>query len=64
MKARFREHDEAGLNDLFEHWKDNPDVFRNQNYISRARSLTQTLGEVLSKDRLDHESGDDPARRE
>lgn len=64
MKARFREHDEAGLQDLFEHWKDNPDVFRNQNYISRARSLSQTLGEVLSKDRLDHEAGDDPARRD
>ncbi|HAQ34078.1 MAG: potassium transporter [Maricaulis sp.] len=64
MKARFREHDEAGLSDLFEHWKDNPDVFRNQNYISRARSLSQTLGEVLSKDRLDHEAGDDPVRRD
>lgn len=64
MKARFREHDEAGLADLFEHWKDNPDVFRNQNYISRARSLTQTLGEVLSKDRRDHEAGDDPVRRD
>lgn len=54
MKNRFREHDEAGLADLFEHWKDNPDVFANQNYINRARALTATLGEVLSKDRLDH----------
>lgn len=50
MQKSFRKHDEANLLELYEAYKQEPDVMKNQDYINRAKAAADTLSEVLARD--------------
>jgi len=50
MLQAFRTHDLESLDQLYEAYLNEPDVMRNQDYISRSRASQDTLIEVLARD--------------
>lgn len=50
MVQAFRKHDFENLEKLYEDYAREPDVIRNQDYISRSRAAQDTLAEVLARD--------------
>ena len=53
MARAFRRHDEAGLEQLYEVWDENPDVAKNKAYLARAREHAETLKETMESDRME-----------
>lgn len=52
MVRAFRQHDEAGLDQLYDLWDENPDISRNHAFIARAKEHGETLNEMMKTDRL------------
>jgi CPA2 family monovalent cation:H+ antiporter-2 len=52
MGHAFRRHDQAGLDQLYELWDENPDIARNRAFLARAREHGETLKEMMEADRL------------
>jgi hypothetical protein len=52
MARAFRRHDEAGLNQRYELWDENPDIARNKAFLARVIEHAETLKEVMETDRL------------
>lgn len=50
MVRAFERHDEATLEALYADYVKEPDVIKNQDYISRSRAAQDTLADVLAKD--------------
>ncbi len=48
--AAFVKHDRENLDDLYEAYLAEPEVTKNQDYISRSRAAQETLTEVLARD--------------
>ena len=49
---RNRQHDETGLDQLYELWDENPDIARNRAFLARAKEHGETLKEMMAADRL------------
>jgi len=52
MARAFRLHDEAGLDQLYELWDENPDFPRNRALLARVREHGETLKDFMESDRL------------
>ena len=52
MARAFRQHDEAGLDQLSDVWDENPDIARNRAFLARAKEHGETLKAVMKADRL------------
>lgn len=52
MSQAFRQHDEAGLESLYELWDENTASSSNKAYLARAREHGATLKELMEADRL------------
>jgi len=52
MARTFRQHDEAGLDKLYDLWDENPDIARNRAFIARAKEHGETLKEMMATDQL------------
>lgn len=52
MARAFRQHDEAGLDQLYDLWDENPDIARNRAFIARAKEHGEMLKEMMTSDRL------------
>ena len=52
MSRAFRRHDQAGLDQLYGLWDENPDIARNKAFLARAREHSETLKEMMEADRL------------
>ena len=52
MARAFRQHDEAGLDQLYDLWDENPDIAQNRAFIARAKEHGETLKEMMKTDRL------------
>jgi CPA2 family monovalent cation:H+ antiporter-2 len=50
MQASFRKHDIENLIKLYDAYKQEPDVMKNQDYINRSKAANDTLMEVLARD--------------
>jgi voltage-gated potassium channel Kch len=50
MQRSFRRHDESNLDQLYETYRQEPDVMKNQDYINRSKAAADTLAEVLARD--------------
>jgi CPA2 family monovalent cation:H+ antiporter-2 len=50
MLRSFRTHDETNLAKLYDAWRQEPDVLKNQDYINRAKAAADTLADVLAQD--------------
>jgi monovalent cation:proton antiporter-2 (CPA2) family protein len=59
MVNNFRDHDYAGLEQLYELWDEDEALSRNRAYLARAREHGETLKELLEKDRIDHHDRSD-----
>ena len=46
----FLQHNQQNLEDLYEAYLAEPEVTKNQDYISRSRAAQDTLAEVLARD--------------
>jgi monovalent cation:proton antiporter-2 (CPA2) family protein len=53
MAQTFREHDHAGLDQLYHLWDENPDVANNKAFLALAREHAETLKSLMEVDRLD-----------
>ncbi len=51
MIRAFRRHDYVGLDQLYELWDVDEDIARNRTYLARAREHSETLRDILIKDR-------------
>ncbi|MDJ0832974.1 MAG: potassium transporter, partial [Gammaproteobacteria bacterium] len=51
MVKAFRRHDYVGLEQLYELWDVNADIAKNRTYLARAREHSETLRDILIKDR-------------
>ena len=52
MARTFRQHDEVGLDKLYDLWDENPDIARNRAFIARAKEHGETLKEMMTTDQL------------
>ncbi len=52
MARAFRRHDQAGLEQLYDLWDENPDIAQNRAYLARAKEHSQTLKGMMEADRL------------
>ena len=52
MARAFRQHDSAGLDQLYELWDENPDIARNRAFLARARAHSETLKGMMEADRM------------
>ena len=52
MAQAFRRHDQAGMDQLYELWDENPDIARNRAFLARAREHRESLKAVMAADRL------------
>ena len=52
MARAFRNHDQAGLEQLYELWDENPDISRNKAFLARHREHGETLKATMEADRL------------
>ena len=52
MSHAFRQHDQTGLDQLYELWDENPDIARNRAFLARAREHGATLKDMMESDRL------------
>ncbi len=52
MSQAFRQHDQAGLDSLYELWDENTAMASNKAYLVRAREHGATLKELMEADRL------------
>ena len=52
MARAFRKHDEAGLEERFGAWDENPDIVRNRAFLRMVREHHDALAEVMATDRL------------
>lgn len=52
MARAFRQHDEAGLDQLYDLWDENPDIARNRAFLARAKEHGETLKDMMEVDRL------------
>jgi monovalent cation:proton antiporter-2 (CPA2) family protein len=50
MQKSFRKHDEDNLIKLYDDYRHEPDVLKNQDYINRTKAAMDTLTEVLARD--------------
>jgi len=50
MLTSFRSHDVSTLEKLYEDWRNEPDVMKNQDYLNRAKASADTLADVLAQD--------------
>jgi monovalent cation:proton antiporter-2 (CPA2) family protein len=53
MTQAFREHDEAGIEQRYELWDDNPDLSSNKAFMARAREHGERLQEMMESDRME-----------
>ncbi len=52
MSQAFRQHDEAGLDSLYELWDENTEMASNKAFLARAREHGETLKDMMEADRL------------
>ena len=52
MSQAFREHDETGLDSLYELWDENTEMASNKAFLARAREHSATLKDMMEADRL------------
>ncbi len=52
MSRAFRNHDETGLESLYELWDENTEMASNKAYLARAREHGETLKDMMEADRL------------
>lgn len=52
MSQAFREHDEAGIEQRYELWDENPDFASNKAFLARAREHGERLQEMMESDRI------------
>lgn len=52
MAQEFREHDEAGVQQRYELWDENPDFASNKAFLARAREHGKRLQEMMDADRI------------
>jgi len=52
MSQAFREHDEAGLEQRYELWDENPDIAANKAFLARAREHGERLQELMEADHM------------
>ena len=52
MAQAFREHDEAGLEQRYELWDENPDIAGNKAFLARAREHGERLQESMEADQI------------
>lgn len=50
MQKSFRRHDEENLLKLYEAYKKEPNILKNQDYINRSKAAADSLAEVLARD--------------
>ena len=53
MSQAFREHDEAGIEQRYELWDENPDMASNKAFMARAREHGERLQELMESDRIE-----------
>ena len=53
MSQAFREHDEAGLEQRYELWDENPDIAGNKAFLARAREHGERLQELMEADHME-----------
>jgi voltage-gated potassium channel Kch len=52
MARAFRRHDQAGLEQFYELWDENPDLAQNRAYLARAKEHGETLKGMMEADRV------------
>ena len=52
MSQAFREHDEAGIEQRYELWDENPDFASNKAFLARAREHGERLQEMMESDHI------------
>jgi CPA2 family monovalent cation:H+ antiporter-2 len=52
MARAFRRHDQAGLDQLYDLWDENPAIACNRAFLARAREHGETLKAMMEADRL------------
>ena len=52
MSQAFREHDEAGIEQRYELWDENPDLSSNKAFMARAREHGERLQEMMESDHM------------
>ena len=53
MSQAFREHDEAGIEQRYELWDENPDMASNKAFLASAREHGERLAESMESDRIE-----------